>query len=112
MTLTDSQLSMARHALGLDGKRKQSYRNRFFAGLGHADFLELYLGEPLDAVDEHLLLLGVYRDADAVLPGPRGPAPVRALQVRARRIWAGSAGSSPCSASNTAAKSRADDGNT
>lgn len=36
--MTPKQIELARHALGLDGKRKQSYRNRFFAGPGHDDF--------------------------------------------------------------------------
>ncbi len=36
--LTPRQIELARHALGLDGRRKQSYRNRFFAGSGHDDF--------------------------------------------------------------------------
>lgn len=36
--MTPTQKKLARHALGLDGTRKQSYRNRFFAGPGHDDF--------------------------------------------------------------------------
>lgn len=32
--MTPSQRNMARHALGLDGERKRSYRNRFVAALG------------------------------------------------------------------------------
>jgi hypothetical protein len=32
--MTPSQRKMARHALGLDGERKRSYRNRYVAGLG------------------------------------------------------------------------------
>lgn len=32
--MTPSQREMARHALGLDGKRRRSYRNRYTAGLG------------------------------------------------------------------------------
>lgn len=38
--MTPRQKELARHALGLDGTRKQSYRNRFFAGPGHDDFEE------------------------------------------------------------------------
>lgn len=38
--MTPRQKQLARHALGLDGSRKQSYRNRFFAGPGHADFAD------------------------------------------------------------------------
>lgn len=36
--MTPKQVELARHALGLDGKRATSYRNRFFAGSGHADY--------------------------------------------------------------------------
>lgn len=36
--MTPRQKELARHALGLDGRRKQSYRNRFYAGPGHDDF--------------------------------------------------------------------------
>lgn len=36
--MTPRQKELARHALGLDGTRKRSYRNRFFAGPGHDDF--------------------------------------------------------------------------
>lgn len=38
--MTPRQKELARHALGLDGRRKQSYRNRFWAGPGHDDFGE------------------------------------------------------------------------
>ena len=38
--MTPRQKELARHALGLDGRRKQSYRNRFWAGPGHDDFKE------------------------------------------------------------------------
>lgn len=38
--MTPRQKELARHALGLDGRRKQSYRNRFWAGPGHEDFEE------------------------------------------------------------------------
>jgi len=33
-----AEVSLARHALGLDGKRKESYRNRFVAGESHGDY--------------------------------------------------------------------------
>lgn len=36
--MTPRQKELARHALGLDGRRQQSYRNRFFAGPGHDDY--------------------------------------------------------------------------
>jgi hypothetical protein len=42
--LTSTQADMARHALGLDGRRKQSYRNRYVVGPGnpdHAAWMEL-----------------------------------------------------------------------
>jgi hypothetical protein len=32
--MTPSQLKMARHALGLDGERRRSYRNSYVASLG------------------------------------------------------------------------------
>jgi hypothetical protein len=38
--MTPSQIELARHALGLDGKRKMSYRNRFCAGIGHPDLAD------------------------------------------------------------------------
>jgi hypothetical protein len=38
--MTPRQIELARHALGLDGRRKQSYRNRFWAGPGHGDFAD------------------------------------------------------------------------
>ena len=54
----------------------RSYRDDLVR-LRHADLLELYLREALDAVHEHLLLLRVDRDADPVLPGSRrAPGPV------------------------------------
>lgn len=40
MKLTPTQRELARHALGLPNDRKQSYRNRFIASEGHADFAE------------------------------------------------------------------------
>jgi hypothetical protein len=36
--LTDEQLKVARHALGLPNKKRMSYRNHFCAGPGHADY--------------------------------------------------------------------------
>lgn len=38
--MTPHQIELARHALGLDGRRRQSYRNRFWAGPGHDDFAD------------------------------------------------------------------------
>ena len=38
--MTPRQIELARHALGLDGRRVVSYRNRFIAGRDHADFAE------------------------------------------------------------------------
>lgn len=35
--MTDKQKELARHALGLDGRRKVSYRNRFVVGSGPPD---------------------------------------------------------------------------
>jgi hypothetical protein len=35
--MTEQQKELARHALGLPNKRRQSYRNRFVAGVGHED---------------------------------------------------------------------------
>lgn len=32
--MTPSQQKMARHALGLDGERRRSYRNRYFTSVG------------------------------------------------------------------------------
>jgi hypothetical protein len=32
--MTPSQRKMARHALGLDGERRRSYRNRYFTSAG------------------------------------------------------------------------------
>lgn len=40
MKLTSRQRDLARHALGLNGQRKQSYRNRFVADPGHDDHPE------------------------------------------------------------------------
>lgn len=36
--MTDEQIALARHALGLNGRCKMSYRNRFVAGPGHSDY--------------------------------------------------------------------------
>lgn len=36
--MTPDQIELARHALGLPNREKRSYRNRFVAGEGHADF--------------------------------------------------------------------------
>ena len=36
--MTDEQIELARHALGLPNKRNRSYRNHFVASAGHADF--------------------------------------------------------------------------
>lgn len=38
ITLTEPQKDIARHALGLDGKRKVSYRNHFVTGPGTMDY--------------------------------------------------------------------------
>lgn len=38
--MTPSQITLARHALGLPNKRRQSYRNHFVAGLGHDDYAD------------------------------------------------------------------------
>lgn len=39
MRLTDKQIDLARHALGLDGRRMTSYRNYFVTGMGSPDYL-------------------------------------------------------------------------
>ena len=36
--MTLAQIELARHALGLPNKRRQSYRNYFVAGKGHEDY--------------------------------------------------------------------------
>lgn len=38
--MTPRQIDLARHALGLDGRTRRSYRNRFVAGPGHEDYGE------------------------------------------------------------------------
>lgn len=35
--MTPDQIELARHALGLDGRRRQSYRNHYVIGAGNAD---------------------------------------------------------------------------
>lgn len=37
MTAIDRQIDLSRHALGLDGRRKRSYRNRYVTGPGNDD---------------------------------------------------------------------------
>lgn len=37
--MTPEQIELARHALGLPNKRRQSYRNHFVAGEGHPDYV-------------------------------------------------------------------------
>lgn len=37
--MTAVQIDLARHALGLDGRRKTSYRNHFVTGDGSTDFV-------------------------------------------------------------------------
>ncbi len=36
--MTPTQIELARHALGLPNKRRQSYRNHFVCGPGHDDY--------------------------------------------------------------------------
>lgn len=36
--MTPAQIKLARFALGLDGQRRQSYRNEFVAASGHYDY--------------------------------------------------------------------------
>ncbi len=38
--MTDNQIDLARHALGLPNRMKRSYRNNFVAGPGHVDWDE------------------------------------------------------------------------
>ena len=38
MTMTDQQVALARHALGLPNARKRTHRNHFCAGPGHDDY--------------------------------------------------------------------------
>jgi hypothetical protein len=40
--LTKRQIDLARHALGLPNKDRQSYRNSFVGGPGHADYDDWY----------------------------------------------------------------------
>lgn len=37
--MTQEQIELARHALGLPNKRKQSYRNRFYASEGNPNYI-------------------------------------------------------------------------
>lgn len=39
VNMTPEQIELARHALGLPNKRRQSYRNHFVAGEGHSDYV-------------------------------------------------------------------------
>lgn len=38
--MTPAQIKLARHALGLPNRRRQSYRNRYFAGEGSFAYIE------------------------------------------------------------------------
>lgn len=38
--MTPRQIELARHALGLPNAHRRSYRNRFFASLGHKDYAD------------------------------------------------------------------------
>ncbi len=38
--MTPHQIDLARHALGLNGRGRRSYRNHFVAGLGHTDYAD------------------------------------------------------------------------
>jgi hypothetical protein len=38
--VSERQIALARHALGLDGRHTVSYRNRFVAGPGHDDYAD------------------------------------------------------------------------
>jgi hypothetical protein len=38
--MTENQIELARHALGLPNKKRVSYRNHFCAGPGHTDYPE------------------------------------------------------------------------
>lgn len=38
--MTPNQIELARHALGLDGRRSVSFRNHFVAGSGHLNYAE------------------------------------------------------------------------
>jgi hypothetical protein len=40
MLMNEKQIELARHALGLNGKARCSYRNYFSAGPGHSDYLD------------------------------------------------------------------------
>ncbi len=38
--MTENQIELGRHALGLPNKERTSYRNHFCAGPGHTDYPE------------------------------------------------------------------------
>lgn len=38
--MTESRIELARHALGLNGKARCSYRNHFSAGPGHSEYMD------------------------------------------------------------------------
>ena len=38
--MTENQIELGRHALGLPNKQRESYRNHFVAGLEHDDYAE------------------------------------------------------------------------
>lgn len=38
--MTEKQIALARHALGLSDRNKVSYRNRFVAGPGHKEYAD------------------------------------------------------------------------
>ncbi len=38
--MTERQFELARHALGLPNIRRRSYRNHFYAGVEHDDYVE------------------------------------------------------------------------
>lgn len=38
IVLTPRELEVGRHALGFNGRQKESFRNYFLAGIGHDDF--------------------------------------------------------------------------
>ncbi len=49
--MSDKQIELGRHALGLPNKRNEPYRNHFVAGEGHSDYADwLTMVENGDAV--------------------------------------------------------------
>lgn len=82
--MTPRQIELARHALGLDGRRRRSYRNRFWAGPGHDDFEEwkamvadgnAHVSEPRDGVrPDHAFWL-TRQGAEAALRGDEALCP-------------------------------------